>query len=395
MSGSIVVISSIPGASMSISPLPLPLYGMLPATAFDLFVHEHVYYYSQCRIMSKRSHLQSPNPIKQRVLESSTVVAAVDQIDSSSEPPNGYDLAAISPASTLPAARESKGSSPALTVVNAIANGDGNVISAPALSPPSSQISDGGVAAAAPSSPGTNRSKFLAGRLPVRLCCNLDLIKSAAGAKLSLTAICIAVYPASSNPDRRYITIADSTGSTGLTVWNSNVHKFGFSSVGKMVVAQKMVLATHNSKRCLTMTRESSIDIFDDGNHAVVDWWNSLLTFPPLNSLQAHDAPDNALVCIQGVLGHVSSETKMVGGISKLLTTLHLADETGQFDIRSWNHAATQFTPLIDSPILIKRVRMTSFSGTKIGELLDGSASVVESVFKGSDRLLAFWNASA
>jgi hypothetical protein len=38
---------------------------------------------------------------------------------------------------------------------------------------------------------------------------------------------------------------------------------------------------------------------------------------------------------------------------------------------------------------------MTSFSGTKIGELLDGSASVVESVFKGSDRLLAFWNASA
>ena len=147
MSGSIGEISSQPRARMSTSPLLLPMYGMFPATAFELFYkRSHAYIYSQHRIMSKRSHLQSLNPIKQRMLESSTIAAAVEHIGSSSEPLNGYDLAATSPASPLPAARESKGSSPALTVVNAIANGDGNATSAPALSPPSSQISDGGVA---------------------------------------------------------------------------------------------------------------------------------------------------------------------------------------------------------------------------------------------------------
>ena len=46
----------------------------------------------------------------------------------------------------------------------------------------------------APKSPLKTRERFLAGLLPARSCCNLDLIRAPAGTKFNLTAICIAVF---------------------------------------------------------------------------------------------------------------------------------------------------------------------------------------------------------
>ena len=54
----------------------------------------------------------------------------------------------------------------------------------------------------------------------------------------------MAVHPATTNPDRRYIMVADATGGVGITVWNANVNKFGFDSIGKVVQLGKVVLGS-------------------------------------------------------------------------------------------------------------------------------------------------------
>jgi hypothetical protein len=54
----------------------------------------------------------------------------------------------------------------------------------------------------------------------------------------------LAVHPATTTPDRRYIMVADATGGVGITVWNANVNKFGFDSIGKVVQLGKVVLGS-------------------------------------------------------------------------------------------------------------------------------------------------------
>lgn len=143
------------------------------------------------------------------------------------------------------------------------------------------------------------------------------------------------------------------------------------------------------------------------------------MTHRALTALEAHEKDDNTIITISGVVGQarsplshvltftctrsriafnssaqVSEETKIVNGRARVLTTVHLVDATGRFDVRSWNHTAAQFQSLVDKPAKFLRVRVVSFAGVKLAEFLDGQGSVVESSFLESDALLNWWNSS-
>jgi hypothetical protein len=220
----------------------------------------------------------------------------------------------------------------------------------------------------------------------------LDLCRAPAGTKLNLQAICIAVFPATTNPDRRYVQLADNTGVVGVTVWNDNVKKFSINSVGSLVTLQKAVISSHNGKKQLSLARDSIVKIGGDEPHEVCSWWSSLLRQIPKSCGAVHDISDNTIVSVTGVLGRVSSETKIVHSEEKLLTCLHLVDASGRLDIRSWNQSPDVFAEFVDRPILIQRVKVASFASTKLCELLDSTGSVILSEFPGKEELSRFWS---
>ena len=240
-------------------------------------------------------------------------------------------------------------------------------------------------------SPVSNRDRFLAGFLPARTCCNLDLVRAPSGSKFSLTGICIAVYPAATNPDRRYIQLADLTGTVGVTVWNSNVHKFSNASVGALVSLNKVSISSHHGKKQLTLSRDSIVELPTDSQHNVSQWWQQLLAATPRTCGAVHDVADNDIITVSGICGHVTSDARMVNGVEKYLTCIHLVDSSGRLDIRSWNHCIDDFRQYTDRPVMIKRVRVTSFAGTKLCEILDGSGSLIETEFPGKVALAKFW----
>ena len=300
----------------------------------------------------KRHSLDSPNPVKHQLLETAVDVEGIVNPDRDQTRPVACSNASPEPIEMLAP--------------------NGNV------APP-------------PPSPASNRARYLAGRQPTRICCNLDLMKAVPGSKIAITAICVAVFPASSNPDRRYIQLVDPYGSTGLTIWNANVNRFSSKTVGQLVICQKLVVSTYSGKRCLTMARDSELLIDDTGHHAVMDWWKSLLSQPAMSALNAHNSDENSIISVAGVVGAVQEESKTVGGKSRLLITLTLVDATGSFDVRTWNHETQALAAYVDRPIAIHRVRVTAFAGGKLAELLDGDGSVISTEFPGSGSLLAWW----
>lgn len=351
----------------------------------------------------KRSSLQSPNPVKHQMLDDDDIFALPAELSG--------DSGAAPSILTAPVAAR-----PADENLNAnVAIAVGGAIAAPQSTHPI--VYPGAIAATAPivfepvhpstpprpdhahlpvamPSPTTNRSRFLQGCQPVRISCNLDLMKSPAGAKIAITAICIAVFPASHNPDRRYIQLSDQYGSAGLTVWNLNVSLFGPATVGKVVNCKRLVVQSHNGKRCLTMARDSTVEIEDDGQNAVMDWWKGLLRAGARNALQAHNAEDNDIITLTGVVGQVTEESKVVHGATRVLTTIHMVDATGKFLVRTWNHVHQQFQAFVDKPVSIQRVRVVSFAGEKLAEFLDGNGSVILTDFPGCSTLKDWWNSA-
>jgi hypothetical protein len=240
-----------------------------------------------------------------------------------------------------------------------------------------------------PGSPGTNRAAFMSKLVPSRVMCNLDLSRSPPGSKVAVSAVVIAVFDAHSNPDRRYVQVADATGSLGLTVWNGNVAKLSRSSIGQVIKVGKAVIGSHQGKKVLTLTRESTLEF--DAEHPLHQWWNQLAQQPPVSLSATLDVADNCIVNVAGILGMIASEEKMVGTVVKTLVTLHLADPTGQLDIRSWNHPASFFDAYLEQPILICRIRMTSFAGMRLGELLANDASCISTEFPAKKTLQNYW----
>ena len=345
----------------------------------------------------KRSFLQSPNPVKSQMCEEEeNVLPAIDVLDvqmatdRSVGIPGGAAAVVrpdiLAPPSSLPEQAVDVNRTAAVDVKS---EASAAFIASDPVSPPPLHA-----AACVPASPSTPRSRFLDGRTPLRVCCNLDLVRATAGSKLSLVGICIAVFPASANPDRRYIQMADSYGSTGLTIWNDNVSLFGPSTVGKLVTCQRLVITSHNGKRVLSMARDSTLSIDDDGQHAVVDWWQGLLKTRALSSLEAHAMEDNSIISVSGVVGQISEEAKVVNGKNRVLTTIHLVDSTGRFDVRTWNHVPSQFKLYVDKPVKIQRVRVTSFAGDKLAEFLDGQGSVILTSFPDHEAMSSWWHNS-
>ena len=355
---------------------------------------------------TKRGSLSSPNPIKhihtdvaegQAVLLHSDVAAGAAPVggaalraasDVELQGDSNIDLLRSSGACAAdPAADVSSDLRPGVPV--AVPHSPVSNAAVPAADLSSDQRP--GIPVAVPPSPVSNRDRFIKGFLPARTCCNLDLCRAPAGTKFNLSAVCIAVFPKSTNPDRRYIQLADTTGSVGVTVWNENVNSFSTASVGRLVTLTKVVITNHNGKKALSMARDSSVQQIDDETHTDSTWWRSLLTLAPLSCGAVHDVADNTMVSVSGILGHVSSDTKMVQGVPKTLLTLHMVDFSGKLDVRSWNHNADAFNHLADAPIMIRRVRVTSFAGVKLCELLDGAGSVIETAFTGDAALRKFW----
>ena len=208
---------------------------------------------------------------------------------------------------------------------------------------------------------------------------------------MHLTGILTAVYPASKNPDRRYILLSDVTGTVGLTVWNANVAKFSSDGIGSIVHAEKLVLTQHNSKKTLTMTRESVIKCLTDPKNALSTWWRDLASMRPVPLGEVQTLPENSIVSVSGILGYVTAESKNVGNEIKTLTTLHMVDKSGSLTVRSWNQVPSIVEFSVEKPLLLQRIRITSFAGQKIGELLDGTGTTVVTKFDGAAELAQFW----
>lgn len=314
--------------------------------------------------MSKRSNptLRSPNPIKHHLTE-----ACVNEV-------------IVGPTISAQGAPNSESSPPALR--DATTTGD----SVDAASPPRAQAV---VSVQSPSSPGNNRAAFLQKFTPSRVLCNVELCRSPPGSKIHLTAIVIAVFPATTNPDRRYVQLADESGSVGITVWNDNVSRFSRQSVGQVVQFGKIVLGAHHSKKNLTMTRDSQVEFPDV--HPLQQWWINLLPAPPVTLLHFQLATENSIVNVAGILGMITEEVKIVHNVAKTLVTLLLADPSGELHVKTWNHVAADFHVYSETPVLIQRVRVTSFNGVKFGELLDNGGSVFVTEFKGKKVLSDYW----
>jgi hypothetical protein len=112
---------------------------------------------------------------------------------------------------------------------------------------------------------------------------------------------------------------------------------------------------------------------------------------PSKRIIDVHDVEDNAIVTVSGIVGVLSTDTKKVKNSTKDLLNIRITDRTGCIDIRSWNHSEAELSHLIEKPVLFQRVRVTSFSGTKILELLEGAGTEIRTQFDGTDDLLAYW----
>lgn len=246
--------------------------------------------------------------------------------------------------------------------------------------------------AAHPQSPASNRDRFRAALMPAQITCDLSSANPDPGMRFSFQAIVIVIFPASQSPVRRHVLVADGRGVVGVTVWNAHVAAFSVSTVGQMVRITKVSLSSHNGTRGIMLNKESTLTFGEDNDHFAHHWWQGLTQQRPLQAIDFADAKDGSIVNVTGILGSVHVESKTVRCDAKELLTLRLVDRTGITQIRSWNHVADQFVGRIDHPIMISRVRVTSFGGLKIGELLDGTGSIIhQSGFPGSEDLAKFW----
>jgi len=244
-----------------------------------------------------------------------------------------------------------------------------------------------------PSSPASNRDRFRASCMPAQISCELSTVSSEPGLRFSFQAIVLVVYPASQSPIRRHVLLGDGRGTVGVTVWNSHVNAFSFSVIGQMVQLTKVSLSVYNGTRSIAMNKESTVTFSDGNGHFAHTWWSTIPMQQPLSAMHISESNDNAIVNVAGVLGAVHVESRTVRSDARELLTLRIVDRTGIINVRSWNHSAAMFQPKQDQPILISRVRVTSFGGMKVCELLDGNGSIVhEGDFPAAADLAKFWS---
>ena len=140
------------------------------------------------------------------------------------------------------------------------------------------------------------------------------------------------------------------------------------------------------------MNKESAVSFSDGAGHFANTWWHGIPGQKATAAIHFADCKENCLVNIEGILGSVHSEWKLVKNEQKELLTMRVVDRSGIIQVRSWNHGASSFDHLVDKPIRINRVRVAGFSNTKIGELLDGKGTELITAFDGAADLIKFWS---
>jgi hypothetical protein len=242
-----------------------------------------------------------------------------------------------------------------------------------------------------PPSPSSNRERFRASQMPSQVTCDLSAVSAEPGHRFTFQGIVLVVFPASSNPLRRHVLVGDGRGSVGLTVWNAHVNAFSSETVGQLLVVTKVSVVSHNGTRGITLNKESNVSFNTLADHFSVSWWKDILHQPAVSAILFCDVKDSSVVNVAGIIGSVTVEQKIVRSDTRDLVTIKLVDRTGITTIRTWNHSGDSFTPFVDSPVLFRRVRVTSFANQKTGELFDGSGTVIVHEFDGAEDLAAFW----
>jgi hypothetical protein len=244
-----------------------------------------------------------------------------------------------------------------------------------------------------PPSPASNRDRFRASLMPSQVTCDLSNVTVEPGHRFTFQGIVLVVFPASSNPLRRHVLVGDGRGVVGITVWNALVNSFSSESIGQLVVVTKVSVVIHNGSRGITLNKESTVQFNSLVDHFATVWWQSLKDQRAVSAILFCEQKDNAIVNVAGIVGTVTVEQKTVRHDARDLVTIKLVDRTGIITLRTWNHHADSFLPLVDAPLLIRRVRVTSFGSQKTGELFDGTGSImVTGDFVGADDLKKFWS---
>ena len=243
-----------------------------------------------------------------------------------------------------------------------------------------------------PSSPATNRERFRASLMPSQITCDLSNVTVEPGHRFTFQGIVLVVFPASSNPTRRHVLVGDGRGTVGITVWNALVNTFTSETIGQLVVVTKVSVIIHNGTRGITLNKESMVQFNSLVDHFATIWWQTLPERRAVSAILFSDQKDNDIVNVAGIVGSVTVEQKTVRNDARDLVTIRLVDRTGITVLRSWNHAAGLFQHLVDSPVMIRRVRVTSYGSQKTGELFDGSGTIIDTGdFVGADDLKKFW----
>jgi hypothetical protein len=242
-----------------------------------------------------------------------------------------------------------------------------------------------------PPSPSSNRERFRSAQMPSQVTCDLSGLSLEPGQRFTFQGIVLVVFPSSNNPLRRHVLVGDGRGSVGITVWNAHVNAFSSESVGQLLVVTKVSVISHNGTRGITLNKESNVSFNTLADHFSVTWWKDIVHQPAVSAILFCDVKDNSVVNVAGIIGSVTVEQKVVRSDTRDLVTIKLVDRTGITILRSWNHSGDSFLPFVDSPVLFRRVRVTSFASQKSGELFDGSGTILVNKFDGAEDLAAFW----
>ena len=240
------------------------------------------------------------------------------------------------------------------------------VLPAPAVAP---------VPPVAPLSPGRNRQLFIASMTPQHMTCDLGDAVVGQGVKHNLIAIVIACFPIQNGPPaRRHIMVRDSHGCTGLTVWHADVHKFPKEILGGVITITRASVSMYQGKKNLVLSKESTVHMNTVSPSPMADWWASLARQPPLPLPSAVIAADNSVINVFGVLAFVSNEVKLVNGLTRRVTSVHMVSPTAKFQLRGWDleDATLQsFALLTDKIVNVSRVRISSFAEIRVGDFME------------------------
>jgi hypothetical protein len=237
------------------------------------------------------------------------------------------------------------------------------------------EVKPAGPSGALPLSPGRNRQLFLATVTPQSMTCNLSTAIVGQGLKHNLVAVVIARFPVQKGPPaRQHVTLCDAHGSTGLTVWNADVHKFPKEVLGGVVTVTRASISLYQGKKNLVLSKDSTVQVSTTTPSPMADWWAALSQQHPLPLPAALVAADNSIINVFGVLAFVAHEFKEVNGQMRVLTSVHLACQTARFQLRGWDleHDTMRLIDsLKDLVVQVRRVRISCYAELKVGEILE------------------------